>query len=300
MDNIERFFTGIDCIITDGSEPNNIGYSLPEPSITVDPNNIMACLNTIMNEQSSHNILIITESECLCDICLTMNKSITKRKLAVVCCGRLYADDAIAEMIREEQLLHTVDGREFFPEKQLGSTPIFKDENNALLLHSDGNGERLFSADGSVWGCVLDSERYSADAFSGILSDNLAVLDLKTRAAICLELLDMYEADELIDLEQIVLFNSEDGISLLTVGAAIHCSVKELSKLLYTVYFGHEVQKDKLEMLIADRLAFKDHPSYLFEDFVQVFSDSIYPSSKFTGAGAAQFRSTANRILLAV
>lgn len=299
MDNNERFFTRIDCVITDGSEPKNIGYSLTEPGITVDPNNIMACLNTIMNEQSSHNILIITDSECLRDICLTMNKSISKRKLAVVFCGRLYADDAIGEMLREEQLLHTVDGIEFFPEKQLGSTPIFKDENNALLMQSDGDGERLFSVDDSVWGCVLDNERYSADAFKGWIADNLADLDLKTRAKICLELLDMYEADRLASLEQIVLFKSADKIRLLTVGTTNHYSVKELSKMLYTVYFGHETQKDKLEILVADRLDFKEYPGYLFEDFVQAFSDTIFPSSKFPAVSTAQFRNTANRIILA-
>ena len=297
----EKIFGYVTCVLTDkGSAFPTAAYAVPPYTGEIDSSDIQGALNTVLSQQKQERVLVVTDSAAFCVLLLAMNRTLPKNKLVVLCGGTLHADDAMEEIIREEALLHTADGHEHFPLRQIDGS-LHADEEGRLLLAGSEDGEPLFSADGTLWGCLPDPARYTEDRMLGRLTDCLGYLDLRDRAQTCHSILDLASEGLLPAPEDLLVFRSEDDvIAFLRTGAPVGYDLKALTGILYTVYFGHiPDEKDKLGMLIADRLANPEYPAWLFEDFTAAFSHTIFPGSKIHVPDEALLRNTIDRIMMA-
>lgn len=301
MNDNELFFSKIKTVITDKVTDTSV-LPISAPRVETDTGNIQAMLNTVLCEQQSGYVLVAVSSESFRDILLSLNRELPRYKLSVYCDGVFYAKEAIAEMLREERLLHSAGGAEHYPEKQaVENMPIYTDENGLVLIQGSSDGEALYSADGEFWGCVPRGALFTAEALRGRLTEATGGLDLNTKANICLKLLDLAEGNALPEPDKLIMFTDGSDAELLGVGEPVQYSPRALAKLLYQVYFGHETdRKDKLAMLIEDRLKSPNIPAYLFEDFTTAFAPQIFPSTsgRITPPDTAQFRNTAQRLLI--
>lgn len=297
----EKLLSHIECVIADNDCLQDImGLRLPESKATCDSNDIQEALNTVLTWQKQKRVLVATSSNAFANLLLAMNQTLPKHKIAILCNGVLYDDDAMAEIEREEKMLHTVSGTEYFPVRQL-SDALFVDENGHLLLRGSEEGKnQLYASDGTAWGCSLDPSKYTSERLVGELMNHLEDFNLKTKACICKQVLDMFEHGGLPADEGLLVFKSDMGVELLRIGSPIEYDFKSFAAFLYAIIFAHNpgTYKDKLEMLISDRLAHMDYPAYMFEDFVSVYAKFIFPSMSCAAPGIEMFRNTLDRILI--
>lgn len=297
----EKILSYTNCVLTDkGCSATIEEYPLPPSNASFDSENIQEALNTVLSCQKHQRVLVITDSLAFCNLLLAVNQTLQKGKLVVYCDGVFHDEDALLEIEREEDLLHTSTGSEHYPYRQLRDN-LYVDEEGCLLLKNSENGiNQLFSADGSSWGCTLDPEKFKANRMIGDLVNHLDKLSLRDRALISSALLAMADAKTLSSVENLLLFRTESGFELLDTGVSVSYDNKALISLLYMVFFNHNAdeQKDKLDMLIHDRFINSAYPAFLFEDFTAAYSASIFPSSKSYHPVMELLRNSIDRILI--
>ncbi|MCR5143379.1 MAG: hypothetical protein K6C68_12815 [Ruminococcus sp.] len=302
MDNkviTDILFSEIDRVVLDGNAvTSELPLSMTYANVS-SSEDLKSALDTVFSEKAmKKHVLVVTDSEDFKDIILSINRTISNGKIAVICKGVFFADEAVVEMIREKNLLHTNDGIEYYPGKQLSPDMLYADENGRLLLREGTVGEPLYANDGSCWGCVL-SEGYTLDNMKGKLTESLKECSLGTKARIVLKLLDMYDSGTLSDADSIMLFDTSDCVELLGIGEPTQWSAKSVAALICSVYLGGVSDcKDKLELLINARLAMSELPALLFEDMLDTYSQQIFPSVSAEMPSTAQLRNTAERILI--
>lgn len=296
----EKVFSHITCVLTEkGCTDTGTQYPIPPCNASFDPGNIKDALDTVLSWQKHQRVLVITSSPAFCNLLLSLNQSIPKGKLAILCNGVLHDEDALREIEREAALLYTAAGTEHFPFRQLTECLYVDEDGNLLLKGADNGMQQLFSADGAFWGCILDPGKYTADRMVGELLNHLDGLSLRNRALLCRKILDMAEANVLPEPENLMMFRTDDGPDLLSTGVSVRYDNRALNNLVYSVYFTHTTDwKDKLDMLIRDRLANLDYPAFLFEDFTAAYSDSVFPCSRIHVPDVPLLRNTIDRILL--
>lgn len=297
----EKILSYTNCVLTDkGCSAAISEYPLPPCNASFDSDNIQEALNTVLSWQKHQRVLVITDSLAFCNLLLAVNQTLQKGKLVVYCDGVFHDEDALLEIERGEDLLHTSAGSEHYPYRQLTDN-LYVDEEGCLLLKDSENGtNQLFSVDGSFWGCTLDPVKFKANRMIGELLNHLDKLCLRDRAIISSILLAMADANTFSSVENLLLFRTESGFELLDTGAPISYDSKALISLLYMVFFNHDAdeQKDKLDMLIQDRFIYSDYPAFLFEDFTAAYSASIFPSSKLHYPVMKLLRNSIERILI--
>ena len=297
----EKVLSYTNCVLTDkGCSATIAEYPIPSSNASFDSDNIQEALNTVLSWQKHQRVLVITDSLTFCNLLLAVNQSLPKGKLVIYCDGVFHDEDALLEIEREEDLLHTSTGYEHYPYRQLTDKLYVDEEGNLLMKDFENGTNQLFSADGSFWGCTLDSAKFKANRMIGELLNHLDKLSLRDRALISKALLTMADSNNLSAPENLLLFSTENGFELLDTGAPISYDSKSLISLIYTVFFNHNAdeQKDKLDMLIRDRFINIDYPAFLFEDFTAAYSSSIFPSSKFRHPLMELLRNSIERVLI--
>ena len=169
-----KLLSKIECVLFDEQSREALeGLPLTDERQLIDTSDVQGALNEVLMRQKSCRVLAAVSSESFRDIILAVDHSLTERRIAVLFGGELYGEEAIAELQREESLLHTAEGGKHFLENQLEYTKLFADEKQLLMLQGGTGGEILYTSDGTVWGCLLDRRRYSIEGFKGRLPGQL-------------------------------------------------------------------------------------------------------------------------------
>lgn len=211
-------------------------------------------------------------------IVIQLKGTLKDHKIAVYCNGELYAEEAIAEIERMENTLHTESGTEFFPERVL-ENGMYASENSEILVNcyseSEKSGaefENLYTSTGQIWGFVLP---FRTDSLIGRLTDHVDKMTLTEKRMIAIRIVNCFREKGLTD--SIYLFRTESDIAIQPIGGNYITSAKELYLLLYELFFEHAPQKDRMSSIVEDRMKYGDYPGCIFEFFEFAFADKIYP-----------------------
>lgn len=276
----EKLYPKIECVIVESNVDTFDASDMTAEVISCDTNDIQASLDIILEKQKIARVLVVTESPDICNILLALNATFKKNKLSVLCDGNLCADEALKELEREENMLHTEDGTEYYPETQVDEMLFAAEDGTLLLMNGDTSDEhKLYSSDNTCWGSVLDSAVYTINSLVGSVESNCCNLLLCDKAVIAQQMLELFENGNLCDFHNLLIFRTVDGYRLLPSAASIAYDFKDLISALYELFFGHTMSsKDKLMGLIEDRLNHLEYPTCIFEDFETAYADTIYPS----------------------
>lgn len=276
----EKLYPKIECVIVESNIDTFDASDMTAEVISCDTNDIQASLDIILEKQKTAHVLVVTESPDICNILLALNATFKKNKISVLCDGNLCADEALKELEREENMLHTEDGTQYYPETQVDEILFAAEDGTLLLMNGDTYDEhKLYSSDNTCWGSVLDSAVYTINSLVGSVESNFCNLLLCDKAVIAQQMLELFENGNLCDFHNLLIFRTVDGYRLLPTTAYIAYDFKDLISALYELFFEHTMSsKDKLNGLIEDRLNHLEYPTYIFEDFETAYADTIYPS----------------------
>jgi len=294
----EKLYSKIDTVVIDGSIGTFDASAMTAEVISCDTSDIQASLDIILEKQKTSRVLVVTESSDICNILLALNSAFKKNKLSVLCAGSLCADEALKELEREENMLYTENGAEYYPETQVDEMLFATEDGMLLLMNGNTSDERrLYSSDNTCWGAVLDPAVYTINSLVGSVKSSCCNLSVCDKTVIAQQMLQLFENGSLCDFHNLLIFRNEDGCRLLPAASSAVSDFKKLISALYELFFDHAMScRDKLMGLIEDRLSHPEYPAYIFEDFETAYADTIYPGIDCNSLSMTRLANTFTRM----
>lgn len=209
----EKLLSRIGCFLVEqGSNTDAVvAYMNREDAVTIPfaPNDVQDFLNLILEQQKTQRVLVVTDTQNFTQLVLSLNATLSQNKLSVLCNGTFHLEDALTELRREQRMLHTADGAEYDPVRQLTEYMMATADGRVLLKHKASADEtELFDYNGDSWGALLPVQ-YHANDFCGTLHGMSPILSLRKKATLLLKLIET-SGQKLPDADHIALFRSSE------------------------------------------------------------------------------------------
>ncbi len=272
-------------------------YMNREDAVTIPfaPNDVQGFLNLILEQQKTQRVLAVTSSPNFTQLVLSLNASLSQNKLSVLCNGTFHLEDALTELRREQRMLHTADGVEYDPVRQLTEHMMATADGRVLLKRKASADEtELFDYNGNSWGTLLSS-RYHANDFCGTLHGMSPMLSLRKKAALLWTLIDS-NGQKLPDAEHIALFRSGELEMVLLPHPHKMLTPAQMEFELFTNRSFH-ADGDLMEEM-ADWLQRESVPPCVLEDISASVGYQLFSNAKLAEPSKEQVCNTMERIVL--
>lgn len=273
-----KLISKLSCIIMDN---NVVDFDTANTSAEVlpcDTSDIQTTIGVALDQQKNGYVLVVTDYAPMVSIISAINSTLTNHKISVFCKNDFFADDALMEIQREENMLHTEDGMQLYPDAQITEN-LYKAEDGSLILKGDFYGEfNLLDINGSPWGFVLNKDVFNEDNLLGSVDAVASTLNFSGKTAIAEEMNSLLEDYRLCDSHHTLVFEQNNELYLLPISDD-SVSMESYISMLYSVFFAHTLNNEnKLKCLIDDRIIHPDYPSFVFTMFETMFFKDIYPN----------------------
>ena len=273
-----KLISNLSCIVMDNNIVDFDTANTSAEVILCDTSDIQTTIGVVLDNQKKGYVLVVTEYSPMVSIISAINSTLTNHKISAFCKNVFYADDALIEIQHEENMLHTGDGTQFYPEVQITEN-LYKAEDGSLILKGDYYGEyNLSDINDSPWGFMLSREVFNEENLLGSIDAVASTLNFSMKTAIAKKMNSLLEEYHLCDSHHTLVFEHNNELYLLPISED-SVSMEVYISMLYYVYFAHALNNEnKLKCLIDDRIAHPDYPSFVFTMFETMFFKDIYPN----------------------